>query len=154
MRILVVSDSHRDTKNLCAAINAQPTAEVVVHLGDSEIDLDSIACRYPAKMFVTVQGNCDWGSALPLTAEPVFEGVKFFCTHGHRYGVKSGLETAKQAARDHGATILLYGHTHQSLTDYDDGLYIMNPGALRGIYPSYGIVDLTPQGIVTNIFAL
>ena len=47
--------------------------------------------------------------------------------------------------------ILLHGHTHIPETVYRDGLYIMNPGSLRGSYGSYGIIDITPQGIVTNI---
>lgn len=154
MRILVLSDSHRETTLLHKAIQSQPTAEVVIHLGDSEIDLTSVSAQYPEKMFVCVLGNCDWGSNLPVFAVKEFCSVKLFCTHGHRYGVKSGLETAKAAAREQGAQVLLYGHTHQAVTDYDNGLYILNPGALRGIYPSYGTLDLTEQGIVTNLLAL
>lgn len=37
------------------------------------------------------------------------------------------------------------------MTDYDDGLYVMNPGSLRGAYATYGILDITEAGIVTNI---
>lgn len=36
MRVLVVSDTHRDRWALQKAILAQPKAEVVVHLGDGE----------------------------------------------------------------------------------------------------------------------
>lgn len=154
MRILVLSDSHRGIRPLHEAIAAQPTAEVVIHLGDSEIDLTAIAAQYPEKMFVSVLGNCDWGIDLPTVAVKDFCGVRLFCTHGHRYGVKSGLETAKAAAREAGAQVLLYGHTHQAVTDYDNGLYVVNPGALKGIYPSYATLDLTEQGIVSNIIAL
>lgn len=154
MRILVLSDSHREITPLHEAIKAQPTAEVVIHLGDSEIDLTKIAAQYPEKMFVSVLGNCDWGSDLPTFVVKDFNGVRLFCTHGHRYGVKSGLETAKAAAREAGAQVLLYGHTHHAVTDYDDGLYLMNPGSLRGVYPSYGTLDITEQGIVPNIIAL
>ena len=39
MRILVVSDSHGNDANLRRAILAQPTAEVVIHLGDGEEEL-------------------------------------------------------------------------------------------------------------------
>lgn len=154
MRILVLSDSHRNSALIHEAIKAQPTAEVVIHLGDSEVDMSAIAAQYPEKMFVCVLGNCDWGVDLPTFSVKELNGVKLFCTHGHRYGVKSGLETAKAAAREAGAQVLLYGHTHQAVTDYDNGLYILNPGALKGIYPSYGTLDLTEQGIVSNIIAL
>ena len=154
MRILVVSDSHGGSKKLREAIEAQPTAEVVIHLGDSEIDLGTISSAFPEKMFLAVRGNCDYASDLPVTGEREFEGVKLFFAHGHTFGVKSGLEQAKAAARNCGAKVLLYGHTHRAMTDYEDGLYIMNPGALKGFRPSYGTLDLTPQGIVTNVIQL
>ena len=32
-----------------------------------------------------------------------------------------------------------------------DGLYIMNPGSLNGSSGTYGTLDITPAGIVTNI---
>ena len=82
------------------------------------------------------------------------EGARIFYTHGHAYGVKSGDETIISAARERKADILLFGHTHQSREDYEDGLYIMNPGRLSGWEPSYGVIDITPQGIVLNVVRL
>ena len=38
MRILVLSDSHGDFFSMKKAIESQPTAEVVVFLGDGHID--------------------------------------------------------------------------------------------------------------------
>lgn len=154
MRILVVSDTHGSDQNLRQAILAQPTAELVVHLGDGEAETDRAKLSFPEKMFLQVRGNCDWGSQLPLQGEYTIDGVKLFYTHGHLYSVKSGLYQAVCAARERGAQVLLYGHTHQPLTDYEDGLYIMNPGSLNGWKPSYGTLDITPQGIVTNIVSL
>lgn len=154
MRILVLSDSHGDRKLLRQVILEQTAAEVVIHLGDSEIDMGEIGLEFPEKMFLSVRGNCDYASDLPLTGQREFEGVKVFFAHGHTLNVKSGLETAKEAARACGTQVLLYGHTHQALTDYEDGLYIMNPGALKGWNPRYGTLDITPQGIVTNVIQL
>ena len=102
-------------------------------------------------MFLQVRGNCDWCSKLPSTGNCLVEGVRIFYTHGHVYDVKYGTYDFEQAARENKANIALYGHTHIPETVYRDGLYIMNPGSLRGSYGSYGIIDITPQGIVTNI---
>ncbi len=154
MRILVVSDSHGDGGSLRRAILSQPKAEVVVHLGDGEEELLRAKASFPEKMFLAVRGNCDWGSSLPPAGEYTAQGVKIFYTHGHLYGVKSGLYTAVCAARERGARVLLYGHTHQANADYEDGLYILNPGSLSGWRASYGTLDVTPQGIVTNIVKL
>lgn len=159
MRILVVSDSHGSDANLRRAILAQPKAEVVIHLGDGEDEAERARQSFPERMFLRVRGNCDWGSSAPNTG--LFEAdngaggtARVFYTHGHLYGVKYGLYQAVCAAREQKAQVLLFGHTHQALMDYDDGLYILNPGALGGFMPSYGTLDVTPQGIVTNVVAL
>ncbi len=154
MRILVLSDSHGDDGALRRAILAQPKAEVVIHLGDGEAEFQRARASFPEKMFLQVRGNCDWGSGLPVTGVFETDGVKVFYTHGHAYGVKSGLYNAVCAARGQRAQVLLYGHTHNAFTDYDDGLHILNPGALSGWRASYGTLDITPQGIVTNVVKL
>jgi len=154
MRILVLSDSHGDDSALRRAVLAQPKAEVVIHLGDGEAEFQRARTSFPEKMFLQVRGNCDWGSSLPVTGVFETDGVRVFYTHGHAYGVKSGLYNAVCAAREQGAQVLLYGHTHNAFTDYDDGLHILNPGSLSGWRASYGTLDITPQGIVTNVVKL
>lgn len=154
MRILVVSDSHGNDGNLRRAILAQPKADVVIHLGDGEEELERAKRSFREKMFLGVRGNCDFASSLPPTGDFVAEGVKIFYTHGHLYGVKSGLYTIECAARERGAKVLLHGHTHDPYTDYVDGLYMMNPGSLNGWNATYGTLDITPQGIVTNVLKL
>ena len=67
------------------------------------------------------------------------------CTHGHRYGVKSSDGALVERALKVNARILLYGHTHEPVTRYEDGLYIMNPGSAR--QGRYGMIDITPNGI-------
>ena len=61
-----------------------------------------------------------------------------------------GLYRLVCAARERQADILLFGHTHQPLIDYDDGLHILNPGSLHGSGGTYGTVDITPAGVVLN----
>lgn len=154
MRILVVSDSHGDESSLRRALLAQPKAEAVIHLGDGEQEAARARSSFPEKMFLQVRGNCDWGSSLPVKGVYEAEGVRIFYTHGHAYGVKSGLYNAVCAAREEKARVLLFGHTHNALTDYDDGLYILNPGSLSGWRATYGTLDITPQGIVANVVRL
>lgn len=154
MRILVASDTHHDFHALKRAVECQPSAEIVIHLGDGADDAEDVKYLFPQKMFLQVRGNCDWGSTLPTIGEITLEGKKIFYTHGHAYNVKYGLYQIVCAARERKADIVLFGHTHQALTDYEDGLYLMNPGSLHGSEGSYGIVDLTPAGIVTNLVRL
>lgn len=151
MRILVVSDTHGDEGLLRQVVQSQSKAEVVIHLGDGERDFENVKNSFDDKMFLQVRGNCDWGSDLPLVGVITLEGKKIFYTHGHYYNVKHGMYEFISAAREHKADIALYGHTHNAQESYDDGLYIMNPGSLHGYRGSYGFVDITDNGIVTNI---
>ena len=151
MRILVVSDTHRDRAALRRAVLAQPSAEVVIHLGDGAEEAEEMKLNFPEKMFLLVRGNCDWGSTLLPEAVAEFAGKRIFYTHGYTYNVKYGIYEAVSAARRSKADVLLFGHTHVPLTEYRDGLFIMNPGSLNGSCGTYGILDLTPAGIVTNI---
>ena len=154
MRILVVSDTHRDEANLRRAILSQPSAEVVIHLGDGADEALQMKDSFPEKMFLLVRGNCDWGSTLPNEGEITLCGKRIFYTHGYTYNVKYGLYNVTMAAREQKADIVLFGHTHNALTDYEEGLYMMNPGSLHGSTGTYGIIDLTNAGVVTNILKI
>lgn len=151
MRILVVSDTHGDYFTLQRVVTAQPKAEVVIHLGDGEEQSLQLVTDFPDKMIVRVRGNCDWGSDLPIVQTLSLAGKKILAMHGHTYQVKMGYYNAYMAAREEKADILLFGHTHNAMTDYEDGLYVMNPGSLHGMHATYGILDITNAGIVTNV---
>ncbi|MBQ9861354.1 MAG: YfcE family phosphodiesterase [Clostridia bacterium] len=152
-RLLVVSDTHGDRRALQAAIDAQPEATLLVHLGDGAADLTAIS-EFITVRTLQVAGNCDFSSPHPDDAEFKFGGQIFFAAHGHHYGVKHDLYRFSCAARSRGARVALFGHTHQALTLYDDGLYLINPGSL-GRGGTYATVDVASSGgIVANIVKL
>lgn len=151
MRILVVSDSHGDRRRLREAVAAQPQAAAVIHLGDGLREAQDVADEYPSLPFFVVRGNCDFGllaDDAPTSRLERLGGVRVFCTHGHLYDVKYGLLRVELAAREQQARVLLHGHTHLAYTDYQDGLYSMNPGCLA---QGYGLLDITPQGILPHL---
>lgn len=145
-RILVVSDSHGDAYALRRAIEQQPRAQVIIHLGDGERDMEESASLCREKRVICVRGNCDWGSLLPALSLERVAGQLLYCTHGYAENVKYGDSQLRERARASKASIALYGHTHTAVIDYEDGLYLMNPGAVAN--GEYGIVDITPAGIV------
>lgn len=154
MRLLIVSDTHRDYNALDKAILEQPRAEVVIHLGDGADDVDMIKPKYPNKTFIQVKGNCDFNSELPIYRDFTLENTKFFITHGHMYNAKLDINRMCMAAREKGANILLFGHTHIPFETYEEKLHIMNPGSLAGIHGTYGIIDIEKNGIVKNIISI
>lgn len=146
MRILVFSDSHGSTHRMRDAVMMHDDADMIIHLGDGERDMAALEDVIAGRRVVQVCGNCDFYSQLPVNEIITAAGTKIFCSHGHTELVKHGTGAFINKAKSLGARIALYGHTHQSVTDYVDGLYIMNPGSIRN--GEYGAIDITPSGIM------
>ncbi len=146
MRILVFSDSHGSSRCIREALYMHSDSAAVIHLGDGERDMDRLDELLDGKKVVQVCGNCDFASLLPYNETVTIGGVKIFCSHGHTEFVKHGTELFREKAKSLGAHIALYGHTHESVTDYENGLYVMNPGSAR--LGEYGAIDITSSGIM------
>ena len=56
-------------------------------------------------------------------------GTNVFVSHGHYYGVYGSPVALCDAARENGATLALYGHTHVPNASYIDDVYAVNPGS-------------------------
>lgn len=146
MRLIVFSDSHGSVRYMRQALELHPEADVVVHLGDGERDFETLCDLLDGKRVIQVCGNCDLCSQLNVEERVILGGAKVLCTHGHFMHVKYGEQMLREVARNWGARIVLYGHTHNCVNKYDDGLYIFNPGSVRD--GCYGIVDIVPSGIM------
>ena len=63
-------------------------------------------------------------------------------------GGSAGL-CAAMAAREAGARLLCFGHTHEALCEFENGLWIVNPGAAGSIArPTYAVAVLEGDGAV------
>lgn len=151
MRLLVFSDSHGFCSVVEKALADHPKAEHVFFLGDGIRQMEEVSYQFPGPVYHMVAGNCDWGSDEKQQDLVTVAGRRIFYTHGHLHHVKFGLEKLLAAGQARSADLILYGHTHVADTKYENGLYIMNPGAARSTGESYGIVDITPAGLVLNI---
>lgn len=146
MRIVVLSDSHRASGKLLDIVELQKdTADLFIFLGDGEDDFDNVLALYPNLKYERVSGNCDWYSTYPLYKEIKAGGKTVFFSHGHPFGVKFGLDDIKREAKSRNADICLFGHTHNQFTNYYDGIYYMNPGAVCD--GNYGMIDIVQNGI-------
>lgn len=160
MRIIVTSDTHQNYRNLETIVRRNLDADLFVHLGDGECECTLLRNAIPEidDRFYYVKGNCDYDNH-PITAcIDLIPGHRLFATHGHRYAVHSTLTRLTQAAREEGCDIALYGHTHQSRSTYEDGIYVLNPGSAccprDGNPPSFGVVDVSSAGVITNVVFL
>ena len=143
MKLLVLSDSHGNVDNMARAVElTQPRH--ILHLGDCLRDAQALHERFPDLPLDTVPGNCDWGSFDQPERLLEFEGVRVLMMHGHTRDVKFGMASAVMAAREQRAEVLLFGHTHDAMCEYEAGLWVMNPGTIRGGWggATYGVLYL------------
>lgn len=152
MKIIVMSDSHGKCGNLIDIGLSHRNADAFIFLGDGWRDFEDFSLYFDNKLCISVNGNCDLGCNAENEKILFLGGKKFIITHGHTFSVKSGIGGMIAEAKRNKCDIMLYGHTHIPHNEYRDGLYILNPGSAgRGGKNSYGIIEITPSGIMTNI---
>ncbi len=126
-----------------AAVIRRENPTLCFFLGDGERDLKQVQERFPSLPFYAVRGNCDPRSALSSALTCVVGGVCIFAAHGHLYNVKyePELDSLAAAARDAGARLVLFGHTHRARLEVRNGITFLNPGSIgHRTRPGYAVV--------------
>jgi len=141
VKILVISDSHGNKDAILRSV-AHESPHLILHLGDHDRDCGSVEWTYPEIPLRSVRGNCDRSSQGLDIDEFVLGGKRFFMTHGHLYGVKTGISSIINAASCRGADVLLFGHTHIAYHDVFEGIAIVNPGSSGMGGKTYAVLDL------------
>lgn len=158
MKILVLSDSHRDYFSLEKAIKAAGEFDTVIFLGDGEEDFADATRNLAGKAALAVRGNCDECSSLPAVRAVGFDGHRLLLCHGHTMGVNYDLGTLAATARENNCEAALFGHTHRRCLENEGGTRLFNPGSVSsprdGKPRSYGIATITPEGISFAHFSL
>ena len=159
MKILVFSDSHNhpDRMDAAIAVNLSYGLSRVFFLGDGIRDCELMEAKYPGLTFSAVLGNCDSFRSLPGgNYEKLIEagGMRFLLAHGHKLGVKSGIQSAADYAIAKGADVLLFGHTHEAFDETIDGssrghVRCINPGAVGDwFHPSFALLEIIGDQLV------
>ena len=131
VKLGIVSDSHDASfwvEQFLDLANARKY-DAVFHLGDVRSDARWLERRLNMPL-IAVAGNCDYYSQCAREACADYEGHRILAVHGHRHDVKWGLEQLSYYAEQQGADIVLYGHTHQALSEFVGPVLMVNPGAL------------------------
>lgn len=149
LKLLIISDTHRRIDNAADLIR-RIKPDYVLHLGDVCEDCVNLQKMFQNQVIISVMGNNDYPERYPdIPYERVFilEKKKFFMCHGHKYGVKLGLERLALRAEELGADIALYGHTHFKYLDISDEMIILNPGSVR----SYGVIEIDGENVKARL---
>ena len=130
MKILVISDTHGNAGLLKQVIEAEGKPDLLLHLGDMLFEEEKIRAIAGCEL-QAVRGNCDFSFDWPIETVTEIASHLVFMTHGHYYEVNYGTEELEEAAREAGADIVIYGHTHIPCYEIrEDGLIVLNPGSL------------------------
>lgn len=156
MKIGILSDTHDQVPRTRQAIRQFEAAGVqeIIHCGDLTIPDVVYACACEGIVSHFVMGNCDWDRSALRHAIEAIGGVywesageivrldqRIAVTHGDSPAVFRRLLASRP-------DYLLHGHTHQRADRIEDGVRIINPGALfRAPQWTVAILDLPSRDL-------
>ena len=147
----------------------------ILHAGDLSVprviaELETVA------PVMAVRGNRDWFGfgALPFHRTLVVDGVRIGLTHGHGswahyladkvhllfYGPRTfEYFTARAVSLIRDVDVLVFGHNHEPMVKYVDGILVVNPGSaccqmLPGRSPTVGLLHIEGKKVSAEIVDL
>lgn len=151
-KILILSDSHHEREVLMRIVEKHQNCEAYIHCGDSQLQSSDESLQ----PFYVVAGNTDFDRNLAPDLLLDFEAYVFWVTHGHRYGVNWDDSQLIQGAKQLGANIVCFGHTHIPYCQKKEGILLINPGSVispRGQWKfgTYVLLEFLPQDSQVNV---
>lgn len=134
LRLAVVADTHSKPHPRCIELVSSLSPHAILHAGDIG-DLEVLSQLREVAPVIAVRGNIDERAhdlpdvvRIDLRAgEQV--ALKLLLTHIAVYGPKLRKEVAQLAA-EHGASLLVCGHSHVPFIGRDRGVILFNPGSI------------------------
>lgn len=134
MKILITADMHG---NLELLDKIKESYDIHIDAGDTLIPEHVL----DIKRIISVKGNSDYYSNLPMERLLTYDDKTFLVLHGHNFDVKYGLERLINYAKLKKVDYCIYGHTHiQSIFTKDDITFI-NPGSIINKPLEYAIYE-------------
>jgi len=124
MKIVVVSDSHRNNQVLTEILKREKDADLFLHAGDME---EEPRLLFP---YICVKGNCDYFNVDTERIIPLGKH-KLYISHGHLFSLTRN--NILRIAKEKGCDIFIHGHTHKYYYEEIDEIHIMCPGSVT--YP-------------------
>lgn len=146
MRVGVMGDIHGNYAGVGVALEQMGKIDLLLFTGDGLREIERLQ-QETGLSVRGVRGNCDFLGNLPEEICFDLAGHRLLLTHGHRYGVKNGLLRLALMGEERGVELVVFGHTHEAQLTQWHGLMLFNPGTLSGNIRSYGLIEITEQGI-------
>lgn len=146
MKIIVMSDTHRDTKSIEKILSYD--ADVYFHCGDSELSFDHSLFANVIK----VRGNCDGDERFPKSVCTTLGDKKICLVHGHEQDVNRSVHALFYDAQEQQADMMFFGHTHIFGAEQHEGVLFLNPGSpvapRGGNEPTFAIIEWHEKTLV------
>jgi len=153
-KICVFSDTHGYAEHMLRTIRREKP-DYVLFLGDGASDVETVRRALPLQAVQYVRGNCDLFDRAPAVRTVKIAGKTIFCTHGHLQRVKleaPGFRTLWYAAREAGADVALFGHTHTPFLEQTPEVLLVNPGtAGRVSRPGYARLCIDGDAVTAEL---
>lgn len=144
MKILLVSDSHRDNDSLALLIKKHPNMTLYLHAGDSE------ASEFEISPFISVKGNCDFFYSHP--------DYRLIPTDFGPLLIAHKPSDVRKRISQYQPVILVYGHTHVPAIEVEGTRAFINPGSIaypRSKYGStYMVLEIEKSQINIKLYSL
>ena len=153
-RILIISDTHGYTDPCLSIINST-RFDAIIHAGDYTRDAEDLEYIYPNIPIHYVKGNNDLFSRAPSELTVIIDKARIYITHGHEQHVKYEItyHTLRERALRSHPDLVVFGHTHEPYTSYDDGMIILNPGSVRFSH-TYAVAEIENGKVKTKIIKI
>lgn len=145
MKVAVIADTHGRYEHILPYLDPKEIS-YIIHLGDFVEDGKALH-ELSTIPLIIVKGNNDYlAYTEPEEICMELKDKQLYICHGHRVSVYRGLDSLITRGKEHGADIILFGHTHRHYEDTIDDILILNPGsaayARGGDAESIAILDL------------
>lgn len=146
IKVLVVADTHNVTQPIIQAVKKEKDLNTFIFLGDFVEDGEKIKKVLNIHSYI-IGGNGDWSTYYKQEMLVNIGGKRLLLLHGHRQGVKNGLQRIYYHAVANKADCVLYAHTHMPEIKREGDLFMINPGSPsfpRGGFTqgTYGILHI------------
>ena len=102
-----------------------------------------------------MSGNCDYNNKYESEQVITLGGVRMFITHGNKYSPTYDRTRLLYRCEELNCSVVLYGHTHISLVEYNGGILALNPGSPSaprgGRKPSIAVLEIEEKTVMPSI---
>ncbi|MDD3370171.1 MAG: YfcE family phosphodiesterase [Lachnospiraceae bacterium] len=162
-KLLLLADNHGSANHMYSALLNEQPVDAILHAGDANLHLEdylAVYLKHGGRLYA-VQGNTDEEAYpkqlvinVPIGPEET-SVCRILMVHGHDHGVYGSMDRLYYAAKENGASVVVFAHTHFPVVFMEGDVLFINPGSLEkprqeNRLPSYAVLTITDDENITE----